>query len=191
MLNKILAIALASSLVTPVFAADSPFYIGGQISNTTLKESAAGFSDDFDFTVLSAIAGYQFTPFFATELRLGKGVSGESFQDIGYSEKLDVSQQTAVLMKGSVPITDAFSLYGVAGYAASKFTYKERDGNFYYSDSETVDGLTWGVGAGVKFTQNLSATVEYLQMPSEKFNDGGFGYKLKSHNLSLGVIYQF
>ena len=191
MLKKLVVIALASTLVTPAFAADSPFYVGGQVSKTTLKESAGGFSDDFDFTVLSAIGGYQFTPFFSTELRLGKGVSGEGFQDVGYSEKLDVSQQTAVLMKGSVPITDALSLYGVAGYGASKFTYKERDGNFYYSDSETVDGLTWGVGAGLKFTQNLTATVEYLQMPSEKFNDGGFGYKLKSNNLSLGVIYQF
>ncbi len=191
MLKLSLGVTLFLASTLPVIAADSPFYLGGQLSSTELKESALGSSESFDFTTLSVLAGYQFTPFLAAEIRLGTGVDGESYRELDYVEELEVTQQRLLLLKGTVPISDAFALYGVAGYGATKFRYTERFTGYYYSDSETIDGLSWGVGAGLSITPKLSATFEYLQMPSESYNEDGFGYKLKSHNVSLGIIYQF
>lgn len=191
MLKKYLSVLVIAACSTAVTAADSPFYVGAQISATELKESEAGNSASFDFTTLSALAGYHFTPYIAAEVRLGTGVKGESYRELDYSEKLSVEMQSMLLLKGTVPVTDIISLYGVAGYASTKFKYQERATGFSFSDTETLDGLAWGIGAGVKITPRLTATLEYLQLPDEKFSDGPYNYKLKTNNLTLGLNYQF
>lgn len=191
MLKTYLSVLVLAACSTAAVAADSPFYVGAQVSATELKETEAGNSDSFDFTTLSALAGYQFTPYIAAEVRLGKGVKGESYRDFDYSEKLSVDLQSMLLLKGTVPVTDTLSLYGVAGYASTKFKYEERAIGFLYSDTETVDGLAWGVGAGFRVTPRLTATLEYLQLPDEKFSDGPYNFKLQANNLTLGLNYQF
>jgi opacity protein-like surface antigen len=191
MLKKYLSVLIIAACSTAAAAADSPFYVGAQLSATELKESEAGNSDSFDFTTLSALAGYRFTPYIAAEVRLGTGVKDESYRELDYSEKLSVDLQSMLLLKGIVPITDTFSLYGLAGYASTKFKYQERSTGFSFSETETINGVAWGVGAGVKITPRLTATLEYLQLPDEKFSDGPYNYKLKTNNLTLGLNYQF
>lgn len=191
MLKKYLSVLVIAACSTVATAADSPFYVGAQISATELKESEAGNSASFDFTTLSALAGYHFTPYIAAEVRLGTGVKGESYRELDYSEKLSVDLQTLLLLKGTVPINDMFSLYGVAGYGSTKFKYQERSTGFSFSETETINGLAWGVGAGFRVTPRLTATLEYLQLPDEKFSDGPYNFKLKTNNLTLGVNYQF
>jgi opacity protein-like surface antigen len=191
MLKKYLSVLVFAACSTAATAADSPFYVGVQLSATELKESEAGNSDSFDFTTLSALAGYQFTPYIAAEVRLGTGVKDESYRELDYSEKLSVDLQSMLLLKGIVPVTDTFSLYGLAGYASTKFKYQERETGFSYSETETINGVAWGVGAGFRITPRLTATLEYLQLPDEKFYDGPYNFKLKTNNLTLGVNYQF
>jgi len=195
MLKKLLGLAIitafASTAVTPVIAADTPFYVGGQIGAAKLKETESGFSESFDFTTLSAVAGYSFNQYLAAEIRLGTGIRDESFSEGGFSEKFKISQQNLLLVKGTVPVSEAFSLYGLAGFGSVKFKYEEREPGFSYSETDTVDGFSWGVGAAFNITSNWSASLEYLQLPEETFREGPFTLKFKTSSVNLGVNYRF
>lgn len=191
MLKPFVALVVISGLVAPALAMDSPFYVGGQVSATKLKEMDSSESVSFDFTTISVLAGYQFNPYVAAEVRFGTGVKGERYREPGFQEELTVDQQSMLLLKAGVPLSNSLSLYGLAGYGASKFKYEVQDEGFRFTDSETLDGFAWGVGAGLKFTPRLTATLEYLQLPQERFRDGSDSYKLKANNLSLGLNYQF
>lgn len=191
MLKKCLGLAIITAFTTPALAADSPFYVGGQIGAAKLKETESGFSDSFDFTTLSALGGYNFNQYFAAEVRLGSGVKGESYREGSYSEKLSIEQQNLILLKGTVPVNDIFSLYGVAGFGSVKFKYTEKASSYNFSETDTVDGFSWGVGAKFNINSNWAASLEYLQLPEEKLRDGAYTLKFKTNSVNLGVIYQF
>lgn len=186
-----LVLVALTALSGSALAAASPLYLGGQFSATNLKETDDFGRVTFDFNTLTVLAGYQFTDHVAAEVRFGRGVKDESFSEPGFSERLKVKQQTMLLLKGAVPLSDSFSLYGLAGYGGSKFEYQVRNGNQSFRDQETLDGFAWGVGAGLTIAPRLTLTLEYLQLPQEKFRDGNDNYKLQANNLSFGLNYQF
>lgn len=184
-------VALTTIISLPAVAASNGLYVGGQISNTKLKISANGNSESETFNVLSGLAGYQFTPHFALEARYGAGVSDKTYREDGFSETISVSHQAALLAKGIVPVNDIFSLYGVAGFGSVKYKFKESGGGVSFSDSETIDGFTAGVGAAFNINPQWAVTVEYLQLPEEKYSEGPFNIKIKTSSLSVGVNYAF
>lgn len=191
MLKKCIALATVAAFATPTFAADSPFYVGGQVGATKSKISAGNFSEDFDFTTLSVLAGYNFTDNFALEARLGTGIKSEKYRDGNYTDEYSVRHKQLLLLRGNVPISDAFSLYGLAGLGAVKLKYEEQ--YTLSTDTGTIkaDGFSWGVGAQLNINNNWAANVEYVQLPEKTFRDDLGSYKLKTNSVSLGIVYQF
>lgn len=188
--SGILLVTMAA-FSSSVMAATSPLYVGTQFSATSLKETDDFDRISFDFNTLTILAGYQFSDFVAAEVRLGRGVKDETYREPGFSERLKVKQQTMLLLRGSVPLSESFSLYGLAGYGGSKFEYQVTDGNNRFSDQETLDGFAWGIGAGLMIAPQLTLTFEYLQLPQERFRDGNDSYKLQANNISVGLNYRF
>jgi len=191
MLRTCLSVAIITLLSTPAVAADSPFYVGGQIGATKIKESVGSYSESLDFTTLSALVGYQFSDYLAAEVRLGTGVKGEKFHDGNYTDKFTVSHKNLLLLKGIVPVNDSFMLYGLAGFGSIKYKYEEQTPIQSYSETLKADGFSWGVGAGFNITSNWTAALEYLQLPEEEINDDDYTFKAKSSSVNLSIIYRF
>lgn len=190
MLKKLSCLAVIATLSSmPALANTEGFYVGGQLSTTKLKENASSYSDSTNFTVLSGLVGFQFNPYFAVEGRYGQGISDQSASEDGDIVTTKVSRQTAILAKGIVPINDVFSMYGVAGLGAVKFTRQESINNVSLSYSETLDGFTAGVGAAFNLSPQLALTLEYLQFPDKNF--AGDNFKLKTNSVTVGVNYAF
>ncbi|KKO45203.1 membrane protein [Arsukibacterium ikkense] len=191
MFKKISCLAVIAALSSTSALANEGLYIGGQLSSTKLKVAVAGESDSESFNVLSGLAGYKFNPYFALEARLGKGISDQSATEDGFRESISVSHQNAFLAKGIVPINDVFSMYGVAGFAAVKYKFKESGDGFSASASETIDGFSAGVGAAFNLNSQLSLTIEYLQLPNKKYSVGPANIKLKTNSVTAGINYAF
>jgi len=192
MLNKLSCLAIIAALSSmPLLAHTEGFYVGGQLSNTTLKETEASYSESTSFMVLSGLAGYKFNPYFAIEARLGSGINDEAYIDDGDRVTLSVARQSAIMLKGIVPINDAFSLYGIAGMAAVKYDLSITGNNFTLSDSETLDGFSAGVGAEFNVSPQLALTLEYMQLPDKTFGSGIDRFRLQTNSVSLGVNYRF
>lgn len=191
MLKKYLALVAVTVFVTPTFAADSPFYVGGQVGATKSKISAGDYSESFNFTTLSVLAGYNFNDNFAVEARLGTGVKSEKYRDGTYTDEYSVSNKQLLFIRGNVPLSESFSLYGLAGLGSVKLKYEEE--YTLSTDTGTIkaDGFTWGVGGQFKINSNWAANLEYVQLPEKTLRDDFGNYKLKTNSVNLGIVYQF
>jgi opacity protein-like surface antigen len=165
------------------------FYFGGQYNKTTLK--ASGGDASVDFGSLTALAGYSFNDYFAVEARLGTGVKDESDRDGDYSEKFGVDLQTMLLARANYSLSDAFSVFAVAGYSKTDFGYKETSSSYSFSETDTVNGIALGLGAEIKLPNNFAIHLEYLKLPDETLSEGPYSIKVKSDNLSVGLNYYF
>jgi opacity protein-like surface antigen len=100
----------------------------------------------------------------AIEGRVGTGVN--SADDNGYS--IDVRSILGGYLKGSLPISPVFSLYGLAGVGRL-----ELHRNF--GDSSSTDtGFSFGVGADFNLRSNVSLSLEWTRLPGG--NNAGFSY---------------
>lgn len=186
--------ALLVSMLFIGFAAQAEqnnFYVGGQYSKTTLKEKESGYSGSVDFGSISALAGYQFNDYFALEARLGTGVKDKTSYDEEYKETLSIDLQAMLLAKASYALSKEFSVFAVAGYSKTEFAYKETGPSFGFSESESLNGLAYGIGAEYKFNDKLAVHLEYVVLPDKTFRDEEDSLKLEADNLSLGVSYYF
>lgn len=116
-MKKIAIAALLSAIVAaPAFAADEGFYAGvtlGQARTNAFAGAALTKSND---TVYGILGGYQFTKNWGAEaFYTGAG----KWATAAASGKADTYGINAV---GTVPLSDAFSLYGKLGYATTKST---------------------------------------------------------------------
>ncbi|MFT6330569.1 MAG: opacity protein-like surface antigen [Bermanella sp.] len=172
----------ASSHLTYVGAAESNnWYIGGIYGEQVLYGIA---SDSYEFNSLGIIAGYQYSQYISLETRVSKGISGyevnqfyEDIQLINYSA--DINYQASILIKASYPVTDAFYLYGIAGYSETNVDIENTEpdldedtlavisdlllGSFDRSFSES--GLTYGMGLSYELNDKLNVFVDYQVFP--------------------------
>ncbi len=89
---------------------------------------------------------------------------------------------------GTLPISDAFSLFAKAGVSVNRFERTEAalDGvSFYEKISETKTGPMVGLGAAYNFTKEIAATVEYRYFHKVVGND------VKASALTAGIRYSF
>jgi OOP family OmpA-OmpF porin len=159
-MKKILAAAALAMLATSSFAAPPGTLYAGvdggstKVDGTSRKETSYG-----------GFVGYNFHQNFALEAgfrRLGL------WEEPGEDLKID---QTALSVIGSVPLSQAFSVYGRLGYNH----LKTGRCSCKYSDS----GVLYGVGLGYTFSETVAARVE-VQKPTSD-----------STNVSVGLAIQF
>ena len=142
------AAAAALCLATPVLAADDGgIYVGAGVGS--MGVDLGGFSgDDVGFKVLG---GWMFNPYIGAELEY---IDGGTAEDRGF--EIDISGVNASL-RGAYPFSERFSVFAKVG-----MMFWEADvTSFEVSGTDDGEDVSWSVGLGFDFTDNLGATVEY------------------------------
>jgi len=171
-----LSLALAG-LATPALALEQgDTYIGGGFGMVTYEEDGI---EDAEPTALIGRLGYGLFDNIAIEGRLGFGLSDDTVNVLGVDVDLDIDQIAGVYGVGHLPLSEQFSLYGLAG-----FTYGEASASAFglsFDDDDT--DFSYGIGASVDFTDNVSGYAEWIQYFDEST------YEISA--ITLGANYHF
>lgn len=167
-------------------AAQPAFYAGASLSQLKIKFDGASITPKT--TTLNVDAGVKLNPYLATEIRLGTGVDDYS-HDWSSTDTTTIAQKLTygLYVKGILPITDIFSVYGLAGYTHGTFQIKETDTSYYSKEDISGSGASYGAGISLNATKQLAVNFEYAHLYKDQ--DEGDDYKLEG--LTLGVNYQF
>ncbi len=157
-------------VVAPVVT-DSGFYLGlgysfMQDERVWTEPRFVGQKTESDWNAVMLQAGYKFNQYIAVEGRYWLTVGDPDFTwndgDDYYYEESELDAW-GIYVKPMYPVTDAFDVYALLGYAQSKLSA-------YDDDYVAVDdgAFSWGLGAAYSFTDNLSVFVDYVVL----YDDG-------------------
>lgn len=164
-----------------------PLYLG----QPDLQERP--WTDDPNYDTVMLQAGYKFNPYIAVEGRYWFGLDEDIVRDWG-TETLNIDTW-GIYVKPMYPVTEAFDIYGLLGYASSSADWSDAYDSWSGPD---MDGFSWGIGASYAFTDNLAVFVDYTDMydDSDTIVDAlypNYSEKLDSKITSwnFGVTYTF
>jgi opacity protein-like surface antigen len=191
---------------------DSGFYLGlaygaGNIESTidyyedtsysTTSMEDESWTNDFDYGTIMLQAGYKFNSYIAIEGRYWLGLDEsvtiyDMEDDEDYTGDLNINTW-GIYVKPMYPVTDAFDIYALLGYASSEIEF---DGE---SADDDLDGFSWGIGMAYSFNDNLSLFVDYVNMYNDDesyviMGDGWNGDVEVEDTIStwnFGVTYKF
>jgi len=148
-------------------------------------------------------AGYKFNQYIAVEGRYWLTVgdadfsSTENWNDglIKENEENTDLDTWGIYVKPMYPVTDAFDIYALLGYAQSKIEVDLSHGVGVAVD----DGaFSWGLGAAYSFTENLSVFADYVVLYDDTVIPvfGGqtypdFPVDVKIDTINFGITYKF
>ena len=121
--------------------------------------------------------GARLSPNIAIEGRIGGGLGRSDVNSYG----VEVRSLYAVYIKGIVPLSPVFSIYGLGGVAGVKL---KRD----FGEEESRDsGFSYGVGMEFGLPRGASLNVEYTRLVS----GNNQGYDFNVDMASVGVAWRF
>jgi OOP family OmpA-OmpF porin len=183
-MNKLLCttISLAAALAAAPAQAADDFYAGFGLSNAgklSLSTSAGRTQNINKPRPFSLYGGYKLNDNFAVEA----GYSDFGTFKFGSGAELDLSA-LYVAGKGSVNVSDSFTLFAKAGVARIAV---DKSGPGYYGDDFAKVRPMLGIGAGYRLSER--ATVELELVKYSKINNATTN--LKVNQLRLGANYRF
>ncbi len=129
-------------------------------------------------TILQFRVGEQFSPFIAIEGRIGVGINGD--ESNGY--RVNAEAVYGGYVKGIMPFSPMFSLYGLAGVGGVQLHRN-------YADSHSNDaGLSFGAGVEAQLGGGASLNAEWVRVTSGT-NDQIYDYT--ADQLTFGVNWRF
>lgn len=146
---------------------------------------------DDDYSAMMFQAGYNFNPYVAVEARYWVGLTDNSFTITGNTFDSDASAY-GIYLKPTYPVTSAFDIYALLGYASVTVNDVQIGG---VNRDFDIDGFSWGIGASYSVTENIAFSVDYVDFQDDdiKFQgvhtSGTFEHAFDSVN--FGVNYQF
>ncbi|MDD5406382.1 MAG: porin family protein [Sulfurovaceae bacterium] len=168
----------------PVVVDDSGLYLGVAYSSVTTKVN-------FDWATVTGIplgdgqakvsnesafmgqAGYQFNKYFALEGRYWYGSNlkaSYSYDDFNGSpgsgeSNIDLNAY-GIFAKPMFPVTEQFSIYGLAGYGNTQLKTDNADVKTFLGTDKVLDknGFQWGGGVSYAITDNLSIFADYVNL---------------------------
>lgn len=186
-MKKIAIAALLSAIVAaPAFAADTGGYAGvtlGQARTGTVAPGAV--MTKSNDTVYGILGGYQFDNNWGAEaFYTGAGKWAATSAGVPASGKADAWGVVAV---GTLPLSDAFSLYGKLGYASTKTKANSPTLDL----SATRNAATYGLGG----TYNVNPSVG-IRLGWDRYgtaiNTAALGKVNNNSNVySLGAVFKF
>ncbi|MEE2024340.1 porin family protein [Alkalimonas mucilaginosa] len=186
-MKKLALMAGAVALLAGQAVANEGFYAGAQYERHNLKANEEEGSVSYNLGTIGLLGGYQITENFAIEGRWHFGVQDKSKNfDDGRTE-VKLRNRFALLGKGMVPLTDEFSLYGLAGYSHAKYRLDWSDEQDSVRVSPSGKGFTWGVGGAYAINNQFAVHLEYNDLPKAKIEDA----KARASAISLGFSYKF
>ncbi len=160
---------------------DSMLVQGGTITNTVLDE---------DFSSIMIQAGYKFNSYIAVEGRYWFGLDSDTTLFSGSNNfPADVTVDAwGIYVKPMYPVTDAFDIYALLGYAGADISTDHISNPF---NNDGVDGFSWGLGAAYSFTDNLAVFVDYVNIYDDEEDYIGGSTDTTIDSVTLGVSYKF
>jgi len=146
-------------------------------------------SEDIDYGTIMLQAGYNFNPYIAVEGRYWIGLE-EDFGNFGDTLTLDT---WGLYVKPQYPVTEAFNIYALLGYASSDLTVDFPGGSF--TPDYDLDGFSWGVGAAYSFTESVEFFIDYTSLYDDTntvaFVGGSSEIEDTIGSWNFGVTYNF
>jgi len=124
---------------------------------------AVAYDTDTDLYGIQGRLGYQSASYFGAEVEGSIGLTNESETVGAVTTDLDVDYQVGAFAVARAPIGNRFSVFSRLGYAATKFSAELDDGVTVIEDSDTFDGLAYGLGAEYAFDPRNSIRVDYTR----------------------------
>jgi len=164
---------------------DSGFYLGGAYSYATGEVTITAddandpngfeFSGDEDFNDLMFQIGYKFNQYVAIEGRYWWGLDATVDYKLNLANGNDYIDQSinafGIYVKPMYPVTDAFDIYGLLGYASAQYAVQgigiTNGGGLTdvtRTTSDSFDGFSWGLGAAYSFTDSVSIFIDYVSL---------------------------
>ncbi len=181
--------------VEPVVMVEEPvvqdrgFYLGlgYGLLNADRETNIAGTivtqgSDDFSQIMIQA--GYKFNSYVALEGRYWGAIDDNTFLDRydGIEKTADVDSW-GIYVKPIYPVSDAFDIYALLGYATSDFSG---------TTVGDLDGFSWGLGAGYSFSEKWSVFIDYTELyDDDDTNAFGDNQDTSLNVTTFGASYQF
>ncbi|MFN8684171.1 outer membrane protein [Paracoccus sp. P2] len=131
------------------------------------------------------------------EYNLGKydgglsGVYGDALGELGGDLNLEVEKAATIFARAGYAVNENLLAYGLLGYTWADVDGRASDGFETYSDSTDLDGVTVGIGAEYRFTNNWSGYAEYAYTDFGTVKDTEGNVEATMQQVKLGVNYRF
>lgn len=154
------------------------FAVSAQAQDSGAYVNLGAEAVEFDSFNLTGRLGYQFNENISIE---GQGSLGVIDDDV---EGVDVGVENslAAFVRGSVPISDQFSIFAKGGYHFTKFGV---DGNDIEGDLD-IDGFAYGGGVEYMFNEmnGLRADVTFMDSDDNTINGVDFSGTAETYSLT-------
>ncbi|PCJ44687.1 MAG: hypothetical protein COA99_06590 [Moraxellaceae bacterium] len=156
------------------------FYAGVAYSMLDSELSDYEQAHDSEPTAFNVIGGISISSNFSVEFVLGKGLSDD---DVGpFDTRFELDQLIGAYGVGIVPVSDRFNFFGKLGIASIEF--KDRN-----SDKSDGNGISYGIGAEVRFTEQFGASLEYVVYPDAEYDDYDVDIETTALNVRLNAYF--
>ncbi|MCL2916464.1 porin family protein [Shewanella corallii] len=161
--------AAAMMLMAPSVFANG--YLGGQFNYVDAETGSGGVR----LPGVSFLTGYQYNDYLGLEARIGVGVGDDSNTANGTKVEYELDYYYGGYLVGTVPLTESFDLYALAGYAKAEATVKANGTSVKGDDSK------FSYGGGLKWNANRNWTfsAEYLMLVEDM------------DSVNVGITYRF
>jgi len=154
--NRILAIAAATLLSTSAQAADH--YYGASFASLDYSED--GMPQELSFQTLSARLGTNINENFSAEFRAGFGIGDDQISVESITVDAELNKVYGLYVRGGFQATEALFPYAIIGYTRGTLKASAMG----YSDSESENDTSFGVGVDFEVKENIKLNAEYLNM---------------------------
>jgi opacity protein-like surface antigen len=141
--------------------------------------------EDFDLNAASLRAGYDFTPHFGIEAQADFGLNSDraflcdpNQACAAVVSEAELDYMAGLYAVGRLPVSDAISLFGRAGYVHSEF-----DTSFVNNAGSGDGSFAWGAGAEYALFEHASVRVDYTRYDFDGLGD--------TDSYTLSYVYRF
>jgi opacity protein-like surface antigen len=187
----VLALVALPLLAAPAFArggdaryggysneGDSGPYVGFSVGQFNYKESGL---QDINPGIGQFRFGAYIGPNLAIEGRVGRSLGWTTVNGFG----LEVQNLYGGYLKGIVPVSNGFALYGLAGLTSVQL---HRDYGTLHSND---NGFSYGVGAEFRFPNRMVISAEYARLLTGTNLDNNVAYHYDANMGSIGLAWRF
>ena len=215
-LAAVTTMALAGGAIAPIAEIEpievemdqvkSGFYVGGglaglaALSDRTASVNGVDYTQnlvDETFTQIAIGAGYNVNDYVAVEGRyyfgLTKTIGYGNLE--GYLAAVDASIDSFGIYVKPQYSFGSFNLYGLLGYGSSEYDIALKSGDVTAKSTETIDGFSWGLGAGYAINEDWGVYVDYVSLYDDNNQYPEFGQTVTYEDtldvVTVGVNYNF